>query len=290
MKRTALALLLWACAAFLPGAGLGDSATLHVDKVVRGDLAGDGRKLEVQFYSRGPYPVRQTKRGMLIDYVSGVAVADPAGLVLARWEAPPSTFPLSAKLSGLWSVAPRGMLITLGVNYGANAVSLYALRWNKKKLDQVGDVGGRKVSVQVMNGRLVVIQHGSYTDVPALYAWNGTGLVEASAQFPQYYAVLGARELACLNQDPIPLGGFTDCCRRALQAFSLAGMADAGVKACTEAKERLAAGAKVIPWREGETAEHLDQYRAGAIALIDELLAKYSKPAAMRSGVPLSRK
>ncbi len=303
MKRAAfksssiVALVVLACTALLPGiVRSGASAKVQVEKVLRGDLAGDGRVLEVQFYTRGPIPVVYTaiggsreRRPLPPDYVSGVAVAEPGGPVLDRWEAQPSSLQLRQDLSNLWPVPPRGMLVTLGVDYGAKVAGLWALRWNGQKLSQVGEVDGQ-ISIQQMSGRLVVTQEGNDDDIPSLYAWNGSGLVEASSQFPQYYAALGASELRCLSQAPIRLGGFTDCCKRALHAFSLAGMVDAGIKACTEAKERIAGGAEIAPGRRHLSPEDIAKARPYVIARIDELLAKYQKPNGAQSGGPVSQR
>lgn len=251
---------------------------IHMDAVVKADLAGDGRVLQVEFYRRGP--LGHSDPGQPPGYVRALAVRSvtATSAVLEKWESAQTSIPVFyPKLSNVWPVSePGGCVITTAVQFGGRVMRLYAFRWQGSKLKQVGTWQAQDFSISQMDGNrhLVVVERSSdYGKVPVLYQWDGVEFTEASRNFPEFFSRLGASyEKGVRSAQPLPPAALVQNCRLALQAFQIAGRPQAGRRACVQARERISSGRAIISGNSQESPKEFENEKKMAIAEINKLI------------------
>lgn len=247
-----------------------------VDLGLTGRLTDKTIRQTVEWYHVGPLPPAAPNNPPR--YVRGVRVReDGAGsAILAHWEARPTTIlAFYPKLNGLWGVSGAARtLVSVAVQYGGRVVDLYLLRLERGIFTTVGHMEGESMSIMRLNGHLVVeVMPDDYYKVPSLQAWNGSEFVEASRDFPQFYAKLGKDYVGGVrNPHPLPAEAIVASCQLALQAYDLAGRPAVGREACLDARRRISSGLGLIPGLAGESPQHFEQERAFAVKRIDTLI------------------
>ena len=268
-----------------------DAGVRHIDLALKGDLTGDGRVFRVEWYHRDV--LQAAAPG---SYVAGVQVRGRAddSPVLAQWEAEKSTGVVGANpgFNDLWPVPESGgRLITVGVAYSGNTLGLTALRFDGNKLRAAGhwkDTGFTITRAGAAK-RLVVIETvGIFgTNIPAVYAWNGSDFKEASREFPEYYASWAARYVKEIrNSEPMPADAVAADCQVAVKAFDYAGETQLARQACLDARKRITSGWALIPGQQGATPQDFDREKSAAIEAVNRTLAKFSKQEAARASGP----
>jgi hypothetical protein len=256
----------------------------YVDSVLVADVGGNDHLLQVEFYHRGPLPHSKNKILTRHDqYVRGVEVATVDGTELAQWEAPPTVLPCIGggnacftPLDAVWPIQPRGSLITTVVWYRPRFLRLWAFRWNRSKLEQVGYWCGRNFVVKPIHGKLLVsVEPHDPRRLPELYAWDGHGFADARHQMPQYYSHLGKYYVAAISTNIGNPADLVRDCGLALQAYKIAGPIELARNACDKAKRRIQSGEGVFPSHRSSSPQRFNDEKLTAIAQIDEMLKQY---------------
>jgi hypothetical protein len=252
-------------------------AGVPVELTLSGDLAGNGRTYEVTWY-------RQEKLGAAVgepaEFVRAVSVATPADRRhnLATWAAPDTTITtFDSELNRLLRLpSPHGSLISVAVQYGAKAASLYVLRFDGLKLTLLNRIAGKGTfSFQQIGSppRWVIVSDPHYIgELPELYAWDGSLFVRADRDFPQFWINKATSYAKGLRQEEVlPAYVLVQECAQTVRAFELAREPARAREPCLAARERIASGRQV--WRgPSESPEQIGHEKEAAIAKIDDLL------------------
>lgn len=220
-------------------------------KVVRADLDGSGKDMEVSYFrcrletGKLPEPTQ---------FVFGVSVK-PFGETSERavdWFAPPTgigTFYASGNELVPEPNSPR-KLIVVTVQYGTRVVALYAFRIAANKLSQFGHWAGADARVRTLKGMLtVVVSSADRTQLPALWVLDNEKFIPAGKRFAKLYSVLGHDyENFIRNQLPTPPVWLYFNCVLALKAYSAAGEMQEGRDACRMALTRLSNRQSLRPY------------------------------------------
>jgi hypothetical protein len=263
----------------------------HIDLALKGDLTGEGRILRVEWYHRDALQAAAPSSYVIGLQVRGRTEDSP---VLAQWEAEKSAGVVSADpgFDDLWPVPESGgRLITVGVAYSSNTLGLTALRFDGNRLRVVGhwENSGFTITRAGAAKRLVVIETAGIfgTNIPAIYAWNGSEFKEASREFPEYYASWAAPYVKEIrNSEPMPADAVAADCQVAVKAFGYAGETQMARQACLDARKRITSGWALIPGQQGATPQDFDREKSAAIEAVNRTLAKFSKQEAARAPVP----
>lgn len=272
-----LLLIAITCTFSMPGIAMqGDKpATHHVDQAMSAVLLKGHVPQRVEWYHDGPFPPASPNNPQ--EYLPGVVVyrSNTDKSVLARWQGQLTTIPsFYRQLNGLWRTKDGKTLISVSVQYGGRVLYLYMLQLRRNKLLQSGYWGGADLAIMRLKGRLVVeVVPSSYSQVPALYQWNGVEFNQASHEFPLFYARLGhLYNSGIYSTHSVPTEAVVTNCLLAFSAWALAGSPAVGVRACRAAKQRIASGRGIVPGSSRETAQEFTAERKHAIEQIDVLL------------------
>ncbi len=277
LPATTLAVLVVVATA--PLRAVSATAERHVDLVLRGDLTGDGRISVVEWYRLGPFSPACPK--CPTDYVRGVAVTDPAGKVspAARWESQRTTLPdFYPELNTLWSVPDtKGGVITGSVQYGGAVIELHAFLFRGGRLQEIGAIGGRGISVKQLGApprTVLVVKPSDWNEMYELYTWKEGALARGDEDFPEFWHATALGYLSDISS-PRPVSPFALAadCRAAARCFRLAHETRRALDACLQARARIASRQALAPNLPQESPAQLREESRDALSEIADVLA-----------------